>query len=243
MMVRPIVMVVVVVHARLLCCRPSVAPSVCRPACAGVRVHQSASAASPPSIRLRAMLSLVASRSWGWCFIHFVPGSCPSYPHRWVSSPRQLMPTHSVPDLTLGGFGCDCDWDPSPYSSVTHSVTQSSQSVPILTVPSHPILPFLPVAVVVCLLSGCCPASLSTLSVSCYSSLARLSCPHPHPHSFPPPPFFWPVLPNSWTSPFPLFLRSCCDPPTPHPGVPWVSLPPVTLPSSSCLSLFPLVTL
>lgn len=59
--------VVVVAHARLPAHLLLAACSVCR----ALRVHQSASGASP-SIRLRPMLSLVASRSWAWCFIHFV---------------------------------------------------------------------------------------------------------------------------------------------------------------------------
>lgn len=60
-----LVVVVLVAHA-FRCCRPICAWLAVSAACINLlHLHLS-------SIRLRAMRSLVASRSWAWCFIHFV---------------------------------------------------------------------------------------------------------------------------------------------------------------------------
>ena len=85
----------------------------CRPICVCINLHS-------PSTRLRAMLSLVASRSWAWCFIHFVLGLDPTVGLVRSCPPRQPL---VVPGVTV--------MDPI-------------LSVPIPTVPSHPILAFLP---------------------------------------------------------------------------------------------------
>lgn len=174
----------------------------------------------------RPMLSLVASRSWAWCFIHLSVLVRPDpTPLGWlVRSSRQFMPTPKFPStqplVVLGVTVMD--------PILVQSVSQVSRS---LSRPSHPI-PSSPFFVVVWL-----PSSSS----SCW-------CPrlHPHPSIHPPiPPLAGPSFraagrPHSHA----LSLVPVVILPHPPPCLmgSWVSLPPVPLSlshslPSSCLSI------
>lgn len=113
-------------------------------------------------------------------------------PHRWVSPLASSCPPRSQP--ALGGSGCDCD---------------GSHTVKSLSRPSHPI-PSSPSP----WWSWWFAAFLTPSALCCRLLLPSSWSPSPSPSISP----LWPVLPNSWASPFPLSLsRSCSDPPTPHP--------------------------
>lgn len=109
----PIVIVVVVVHARL--------PAICV-FCRALRVHQSASGASP-SIRLRGDAVACRISVLGLVFYSLRPGPVRPDPTVGLVSPlARSCPPRAQP--ALGGSGCDCD---------------GSHTVKSLSRPSHPI--------------------------------------------------------------------------------------------------------